>query len=879
MTAPERWLKRIFRAVRRDRFEQELDQEVRFHLDMEIEALVARGHSPDEARRLAERAFGGVERHKDSVRDVRGLTLLDDVGRDVRFGLRTLRRSPAFVAAALLCLGLGIGANAAVFSVIDAVLLRPLPYGDPEGLVRIYETQPARGGSWRGSVSVPNAEDWRQQLQAVEDVMAFHTDSKSLTGFDRAERIATVDASASFFRTLRVRPLLGRGFAVDEDQPGRGKVVVLAESLWRRRFGADPGVLGRTVTIDGQPHEVIGVISDLFTFPGRAHADAFLPLDPSTEMRHDRGTHFLGVLARLRPGMTMEQANADLRTVARRIEQDHPEEQTGRSAQAVPLLETVVSKVRPTLLVLLGAVALVLLIACANVANLLLARAAERQPEIALRHALGASRARLVGQLLVESAVLAITGAAVGLLLAMLGLKALSVALSTALPLATGVSLDGRVLLFTLGLSMFTALLFGLVPALQSTGGAVRSRMADGEHGSAGGTHRLRSALVVAEVALSLVLLVGAGLLVRSFHALLHTDPGIRPEGLLTAHLAISGGRYAKGELVPRLLRPALEQIRALPGVQSAGFISMLPIQNAWTNSDYEVEGEPSLDRRLAPIAEVRITSPGTFASLGIPILEGRDLAEQDGASALRPIVVNRALVARHFKDGNALGRRLVLGKTPYTIVGVVGDVRQAGLDLPPLAEIHFPYDDPENGGITDATLVVRTGADPLSLIAPLREALRSVTSEQPLYDVLTMDEVISRSVANRRLSLVLLSVFAVLALALSAAGLAGVISYLVAQRTREIGIRMALGSEPRDVIRLLVRQGSRLVAIGLVIGVLGAMLAGKYLAVALGGIQVADPAVVVGLAAFLGAVALLATYLPARRAARIDPLLAMRAE
>jgi predicted permease len=539
----------------------------------------------------------------------------------------------------------------------------------------------------------------------------------------------------------------------------------------------------------------------------------------------------------------------------------------------------VVNKVRPTLLVLLGAVALVLLIACANVANLLLARAAERQPEIALRHALGASRARLVGQLLVESAVLAVSGAAVGLLLAMLGLKALSAGLSTALPLATGVTLDGRVLLFTLGLSMLTALLFGLLPALQSTRGAVRSRMADGEHGSAGGTHRLRSALVVAEVALSLVLLVGAGLLVRSFHALLHTDPGIRPQGVLTAHLAISSGRYARPELVSRLLRPALEKVRALPGVQSAGFISTLPIQNAWINGNYEVEGEPSADRRLAPIAEMRVTSPGTFAALGIPVLQGRDLSEQDGASAQRPIVVNRALVSRHFKEGDALGRRLLLDRTPYTIVGVVGDVRQAGLDQPPLAEIHFPYDDPENGGLTDVTLVVRTGADPLTLISPVREAIRSVTSDQPLYDLLTMEEVISRSVANRRLSLVLLSVFAVLALALSAAGLAGVISYLVAQRTREIGIRMALGSEPADVIRLLVRQGGRLVAIGLGLGVVGALVAGKFLSSALGGIQVADPAVVVGLAAFLGVVALVATYLPARRAARIDPLVAIRAE
>jgi putative ABC transport system permease protein len=657
-------------------------------------------------------------------------------------------------------------------------------------------------------------------------------------------------------------------------------VVVLGESLWRRRFGADPGVLGRSITLDGQPHQVLGVISSQFTFPGRNSADAFLPLDLRPELRTDRGTHFLGVIGRLGPGVTLDRANADLAAIARRIELEHPEAQTGRSAVARPILDTVVSDVRPTLLVLLGSVALVLLISCANVANLLLARSARRQPEMTLRHALGASRARLVGQLLVESAVLAVAGAAVGLLLAWVGLKALTGGLSTGLPAAGGIGLDGRVLLFTLGLSMLTALLFGLTPALQSTRGNVHARLAEGEHGSPGAPHRLRSALVVAEVALSLVLLVGAGLLVRSFYTLLHTDPGIRSEGLLTAHLANPQGKFGKTELAPRLLHPALEALRAVPGVESAGLISMLPIQQAWTNGEYAVEGQPVPDPRLAPAAEMRVTSPGTFASLGVPIVEGRDLTEQDGASKERPVVVNRALVRRHFKEGSAVGRRLVIDKTPYTIVGVVGDVRQAGLDQPPLAEIHFPYDDPENAAwLNDVTLVLRGRTEPAALAGPLRETLRSLVSDQPLYDVLTMDEVISRSVANRRLSLVLLSVFAAIALVLSASGLAGVISYLVAQRTQEIGIRMALGSEPRHVVRLMVRQGSRLVALGLGLGVLAAVLAGKYVSAVLSGIQAPDPLIVTGLAALLGAIALVATYLPARRAARVDPLVAIRAE
>jgi len=880
MTAPERWLKRLLRAFRRKSFEQELDQELRFHLDMEVGALIARGHAPDEARRLAEQSFGGVERHKDSVRDARGLTLLDDVARDVRFGIRTLRRNPGFVAVALLCLGLGIGANAAVFSVIDAVLLRPLPYSAPDRLVRVFETLPARGPGWRGAVSFPNYEDWALQETSLQHLTAFQVGSSNLVGAEGAERIPTVSASASFFTSLGVRPLLGRGFAAGEDRPGSNRVVVLGESLWRRRFGGDPGVLGRSITIDGRPHEVIGVMSGLFTFPGRSAAEAFLPLDLRPELRTDRGSHFLGIIGRLGPGVTLERATADIAAIARRLELEHPNVQVGRSAVARPLIDTVVSDVRPTLLVLLGAVGLVLLISCANVANLLLARTTARQPEVTLRHALGASRARLVGQLLVESAVLALAGAAVGLLLAWLGLKALTGGLSIGLPAAGGIGLDGRVLLFTLGLSMVTALLFGLTPALQSTSGNVHARMAEAEHGSPGAPHRLRSALVVTEVALSLVLLVGAGLLVRSFHALLHTDTGLRTDGLLTAHLAIPQGKFGKLELAPRLLHPALEALRALPGVDSAGLISLLPIQQAWTNGEYAVDGEPIPDPRLAPAAEMRVTSPGTFASLGVPIIEGRDLREQDGASKEKPILVNRALVRRHFEDGRAVGRRLIIDKTPYTIVGVVGDVRQAGLDKPPLAEIDFPYDDPENAPwLNDVTLVLRGRTDPARLAAPLRETLRGLASDQPVYDVLTMDEIISRSVANRRLSLVLLSVFAAIALVLSAAGLAGVISYLVAQRTQEIGIRMALGSEPADVVRLMVRQGGRLVIAGLVLGVLGAVAVGKYLASVLAGIQAPDPLIVVLLAAVLGAIALLATYLPARRAARVDPLIAMRAE
>jgi putative ABC transport system permease protein len=806
--------------------------------------------------------------------------LLDDLRRDVRFGLRTLRRTPGFVVVALLCLGLGVGANVAIFSVVNAVLLRPLPYASPERVVRVFETQPGRGPEWTGSVAFPNYEDFARDVRGVTGLAAYSAGSKNLSGDAGAERVSVLAATANFFETLRVKPMLGRPFLSGEDAPGRNQVVVLGEGLWRRRFGGDPGVLGRTITLDGEPYEVVGVMASAFTFPARLPNDAYLPLQPTAEERATRGSHWLGVIGRLRDGVTLEQANAELAQVARRLAADYPEHQAGRSARAIPVLDTVVGRVRPMLWVLLGAVGLVLLIACGNVANLLLARAAGRQPEISMRLALGASRARLVLQLLIESAVLALGGAVMGLLFSALGLQLLMQGVRSGLPVAEDVGLDGPVLLFTLGLSMVTALIFGLIPALQSTAGNLQVRMVEGANATRAGQHRLRGALVVGEVALSLVLLVGAGLLMRSFYALLATDSGLRTHGVLTAHLSIPRGKYPEAALSQRLLAPVLERVRALPGVQSAGLISMLPIQQAWTNGDYSVEGQPPPDPTIPPIAEFRVTSPGLFASLGVPVLQGRDFTEQEGRNPAKVVVVNQALADRHFGGGSAIGQRLRFGNVTYGIVGVIGNVRQAGLDQPPLSEIHFPYDDPENASwFSDVTLVIRSASDPSSLRTTLRNAIREVSTEQPIYDVLTMDEVIDRSVANRRLTLVLLATFAALAVSLAAAGLYGVVSYLVAQRTREIGIRMALGSEPAGVIRLLLRQGMRLVGLGLLLGAAGAFAASRWLGSLLSGLRSPDPLIVLGLAALLGVIALFATWVPARRASQVDPLLAIRAE
>ena len=808
---------------------------------------------------------------------------LEGVGQDLRFALRTLRKSPAFVAVAVLCLGLGIGANAAIFSVVNAVLLRPLPYAAPDSLVRLYETQPARGPNWTGSVSWPNYRDWAEGARSFQHLVALEGRSKNLSGPDGAERVAATAATGNLFQALGVQPLLGRPFLPGEDAPGAAPVVVLGEGLWRRRFGADPGVLGKTLTLDGSAVTVVGVMPASFRFPPTSRAELYLPFVPSEQVATQRGSHGLQVVGKLAPGATLEQANAELKGLARRIEQAHPDSQTGRSAMAVSLTQTVVQGVQPALLVLLGAVVLVLLIACANVANLLLARGAGRQHEVAVRLALGASRLHIIRQLLVESLVLSLAGTVLGVLLARWGLDALASLTERAIPRAEGIGLDAGVLLFLLAVSVGSALLFGLAPALQSARTDLRGSLNEvGTKATGSGSHRrFRSGLVVAEIALSLVLLVGAGLLVRTFVSILSTDPGLRAEGVLTAHLAIPSERYREGEAAPRLLAPVLERTRALPGVQAAGMISMLPIQSAWTNGGYAVEGEPPPPAGQEPIAEFRGTSPGFFATLGIPLLAGRDFLETDGGKAEPlPIIVNQALAQKHFGAQDAVGKQLRVGDTLATIVGVVGDVRQAGLHLAPLAEIHMPYNHAELAAwLSDMTLVLESPLPPESLAASVRGAVRSVDADQPVYEVLTMEEVIERSVASRRLNLLLLGTFAIIALVLAAAGLYGVISYLVAQRTRELGIRMALGAQRGDVVRLVMRQGAGLTAWGIGMGLLGALALSKLVESLLYGVSARDPVTFAALALLLGAIALLAAYLPARRAAKVDPVLAIKGE
>ncbi len=863
----------------RRRFEDDLDEEMRFHLEMEAAKHVEAGMDPEAASALARRRFGPADRFKDEVRDVRGVTWLDDIRRDVTFALRSLRRSPGFTVVAVLCLALGIGANAAIFSVINAVLLRPLPYAEPDRLVRAYETSDSFKG--RGSVSPANFQDWQQQTPDLTHLTAWVAASVSLQGSAQPERIKVVAGTPDLFALAGVRPLAGRTFGPGSSTK-QGEVVVLGEKLWRRRFGGDPAVVGRTARIDGTPYTILGVMPAAFDFPPNASADAWALFDPGPDVRKNRGGHFLGVAGRLRPGVSVAQAQAQLQQVAARLKRAYPKEQAGRSAVVEPLRETVVGKSRPALLILLGAVALVLLIACANVANLLLARAAVRRREVAVRLALGAGRARLIRQFLVESLVLAAAGALLGALLAGWSLSILEPLAQGALPISGGIPLDARVFAFLLLVSALSGLLFGIVPALQASREDLRDTLSDaGAKSTAGGRQQLfRNGLVVLEIALSLILLVGAGLLLRGFLALNATPSGLVAEGVLTAHIPVPDDR-TKGATV-RLFQPLLEKVRHLPGVRSAALISLLPVQDAWTNGPYTVVGRTAPPHGQEAVAEERVASPQFFATLGIPLLRGRDFTDGDGGKGVRLVIVNEALARRQFGREDPVGQRLQIDDTggPHTIVGVVGSVRQAGLDVAPLPEIYFPYvQEGAEGSLSDAILVVRTSVPPAGVAGAVRGALRGVDPTLPLYKVETMQGVIHTSLAGQRLNLWLLAIFAGIALVLSAAGLYGVISYLVAQRRREIGVRIALGAQRRDVIGLVMRQGTRLTALGVALGLAGALAFTRVLEKLLFGISARDPLTFGGIAALLAAVALTATWLPARRAARVDPILAIRNE
>jgi predicted permease len=806
---------------------------------------------------------------------------------DARYGLRAMLKRPGFTLVVVFTLALGIGANTAIFTVVNAALLRGLPYEEPERLVQLVELTPQKNFGQR-EASYPDFLDWRQ-AQSFDGMAAYQGGGGfRLAGPEGFELVSAGRVTANFFKVLGVRPALGTLFDEGSDEPGAERVVVLSHGAWQRRFGGDPSVVGRTLTLSGETYRVAGVLPQSFQFAPRGDAEVWAPWRPSETQITRRFMHWVNVVGRLRAGVSREQADAEMQTIAARIAEENRDSHAGTSIRLVPLHEQLVGQVRPLLLVLLAAVGFVLLIACTNVANLLLVRGASRQRELAIRAALGAGRGRIVTQLLVESVLLAAAGGALGLLLAQWGVDALVAAIPAqnlnGMPYLRGLSLDAGALAFTAALSLAVSLLFGLAPALHASRVDLNAALKEGGKTSARASrNRLRSLLVVSEVALALVLLVGAGLMLKSLVRLLEVDPGFDPKNLLTMQLALPAGDYKEYERTAVFHRQLLERLNALPGVKGAATVGTLPIVGGNTTRFY-VAGRPVPEPGGETEANLRDVSDNYFRVVGVPLLSGRYFeARDDSKDAPGVVVVNQALAARMFPEGDAVGSRLVFTgdmTPPIEIVGVVGDERVNGLDAQVGPVVYYPYlQDPSPGAGTN--VVVRTDGDPLAAAAAVRAECRAIEPGVTTFGVRSMEQIIAESPATfmRRYPALLIGVFAAVALLLASVGIYGVVSYTVSQQTQEIGIRMALGAGRLDILRLVVGRGMALAALGLAAGVLASLALTRLMAGLLYGVTPTDPATYASITLLLGAVALAACVVPARRASRVDPMSALRYE
>jgi putative ABC transport system permease protein len=799
-------------------------------------------------------------------------SLLQDIG----YGLRVLRKRPGPTLAVVLCLAIGIGANTAIFSVVDAVLLRPLPYPEPDRLVVVRDVYRAAGEESETPASAPNFVAWREHNRVFSDLAAINHRNYTLTGEEGdAEYVRGARVSWSLFPMLGVQPQIGRLFTADEDRPEAPFMALLSDGLWHRRFGADPGVLGKTLTVNDTPFVVVGVLPPGFQFPDGVDIWAPVRLD----MANLPSWHDLDVVARLKPGVSLEQAQADLGRIAERLARELPDSNAGWGVKVLSLRQVLEGDVRPALLVLLGAVAFVLAIACANVANLELARITERDRELAVRVALGAGQGRIVRQLLVESVLLSLLGGAAGLLLASASLRPLVALSPVEVAVFRNVSINGRVLAFTLVVAVLTGLLFGLVPALKTSRPEIHSLLKEGARGSTGiGGRRFRSTLVMIETGLALVLLVGAGLMLRSFWHLGEVDPGFDPDGLLTVRVNLPGSSYPEPEQRATFYRKVVERIAVFPGVQGTAVTTTLPLARENITDEFTVEGRPTPPGEIA-MTNSRMVSPDYFRVLGIPLRAGRLFTMADDASAAGVVIVSESMARRYWPDQDPVGRKVKRGnlasERPWlTVVGVVGDVKDTGLDLDSGPTWYMPFaQNPWNG----ANLVVRTDREPLSLAPAVRQAVQTVDPNQAIYDVATMEQLIAGTIARPRFSAVLLLVFAATALLLAMVGLYAVLSYSVRQRRHEIGVRMALGARPSDVLRMVLRQGLTLAVAGIALGLAAALLLTRLLRAQLFEVSPTDPWTYAALSLGLAAVALAANFLPARKATRVDPVVSLR--
>jgi putative ABC transport system permease protein len=812
---------------------------------------------------------------------------MDSLVHDLRATLRSLRRSPTFTAAVVVTLALGIGANTAIFSVVNGVILRPLPYRAPDRLVMIWEENKSMDfGISLIPTSPGNFTDYRSDTSVFADAGAFRYRSSTVGSDGDAEQLWGGELTPSMFTTLDVRPFVGRVFTPQEEEPGHSGVVLVSYDLWQRRFGGTTDIVGKSVDVDGDRRTIIGVMPEWFRFPLPSMYPILTKVKPEFWIPHviapahaRRDGRYLGVIARLRDGVTLPQARAAVAETSKRMAQVYPANNIGWTSTVVSLPSQIAAPVRPALATLAAAVALVLLIACANVANLQLARATRRQREVTVRAALGAGRRRIITQALTESVVLAAMGGALGLIVVVWGTDALRGMLPAGFPRAADVGVDTRVLAFALFASVMTGLVFGIVPAIRASRVDLARALNDGGRRTSSDrrSRRARSGLVVGQVALAIVLLVAAGLLTRSVARLMGVNPGFDPRGVLTASLRPPVRQYSDERARRQAYSALLERIARLPGVQSVSASSLVPFSEREDFYGVAIEGVPLPPGAQQPQARFYVVSPGYFETLRIPVLEGRSLTTADDETAPKVVVINRRFQQVHFPNGGALGGRVQSGSDEYrTVVGIVADVSYSGLDVTPKAELYVPYTQQDADNVA---LLIRTRADPLSLVAPLRASVREVANGTPLAEVATMNDLIDASVAQRRFTMALLVMFALLALVLASVGIYGVLSYAVAERSREIGIRRALGAQEGQVVRMVVGEGMRLTAVGLVSGIGAAFVASRAMRGLLYGIGTGDPATFAAVTALVAAVAFAASYLPARRAAHVDPTDALRAD
>jgi putative ABC transport system permease protein len=814
---------------------------------------------------------------------------------DLRYGWRMLRRNPGFTAVAVLTLAIGIGANAAIFSIINTVLLRPLPFPDPDRIVLVWDTDPNRNIT-RGVASPAEFLDWRDQNHVFEELSAWRTWFYNLTGAGEPEQVWGVHSSGNFFRLLGVVPALGRDFTAEEEQPGHEQVVIISYGLWQRHYGGDPAIIGKSILVDDKPYTVIGVLPHGFTLWGTSRQlDLWMPF-AFDRAQLDRQNHSIIVFGRLRKGVALPQAQTEMETIIARLKQQYPAVDPENGVRVVRFHDDMSRTLKPALLALLGAVAFVLLIACSNVANLMLARAADRDREIAVRAALGAGRRRILRQLLTESALLALIGGAAGILVAYGGLHLLRAAFPpeggiNEIPHREWIGINGAVLGFTLAVSFLTGIIFGFAPAIQIARSELFESLKEGTRGSTGGRRSqfVRSSLVVAEIALSLVLLVGAGLLLRSFYLLMSENLGFNPSNVLTMQIWLPESHCASGAPLVNFYQQVIERVAAQPGVKSASAVNFLPLSGWGDYCNLDIAGRPAPPPGQPYTAQYRVADWRYLQTMNIPLKEGRAFSSADGPDSQGVAILNQALARRYWPNEDPIGQQIRVHLPPtrspwqpvardswLTVVGIVQDVREWEWGEEKVAQVYLPY---AQNPSRIMRLAVRTDGNPVAFTTAVRHAIESVDANQPVTEIRTMDDFLAAAVSQRRLSMLLLGSFAAIATLLAAVGIYGVMAYAVTLRSHEIGIRMALGAEPGDVLRMIVADGMRLAVIGLFLGIAASAMLTRYLASQLYGIKATDPATFVGVALGLAAVAVAACYFPARRATRVDPLVALRYE